>query len=663
MNRTAHTTMGLFATPDELQQLLVWSQHQGRPLSLVALTPAADEAATRQGLTYRTIEDCYDEDALLALGHDNFRKTEQLCAAVDSHLQACVEPATLAGFSLQSLYYRVKIVVDALLHRTYTLKSAIELVTPQTIVAAVPADVPADLRLGILTMQCLPYLTQQLGIALCALPPSSSEPNRIDTRITRSVRALSRVIGAFRRPHQDRWTRWRIRHGYGSRAIGVRILLTGYWSDEEVLTAWLAQGHGIIDRRLMRLPRHRNQAQHGIAPVEASVTDRLWDRLRTDQAVRDVCTIAGLDLWPLIEQSARTLLVEALGRHVSTATALARLLEKPSTSASVILGSAYLTIEDVACAVVARQHGVPTVVAQHGGFVGYLEYPMLPFSELQLADYFLCYGDGVRETVERLGVDHVRTNALRAAQPSTVGSAALDRLCTRRRVPGPVERPRHRLRARRTILYVPTELMGDWRYFSRHIYPDIWYWRLQRAVVERCERVADVELIVKLDPRDRLTNPLAAWARRTRVRRCRLVQTPPFAELLARADLILIDSPATTLLQALTTDQPIIVLADTRFMRLYPEAQQLLSARAIVTTNQPAFLQEIDAMLRRPVWRAPEPINDEFLCRYGTAQQDGRSAERAVHALRAIAQRQGVATLEKAHGVLMEPSVGAGHAG
>ncbi|MBI2320744.1 MAG: hypothetical protein HYU88_01245, partial [Chloroflexi bacterium] len=83
--------------------------------------------------------------------------------------------------------------------------------------------------------------------------------------------------------------------------------------------------------------------------------------------------------------------------------------------------------------------------------------------------------------------------------------------------------------------------------------------------------------------------------------------------------------------------KPVITFADRRWVRFDPGAAALLRKRATLAESAEEFLAAIDAYLRRPDWRLPKPVNDEFLMAYGTHLHDGRSAERAVALLRELA--------------------------
>jgi hypothetical protein len=190
------------------------------------------------------------------------------------------------------------------------------------------------------------------------------------------------------------------------------------------------------------------------------------------------------------------------------------------------------------------------------------------------------------------------------------------------------------------VVYVMTKIMGDQRYFSWHILPDIAYWRLQRSVIELCCRSPRVQLTAKLFPGEARTNPLESWIREQGFENCRIVRDRPFTEVMAGADLLIVDNPATTLLQALSTRARVITFAEAPFMRFFPEAAALLERRARVATSKADLLRAIEEALVELEAGGEAPLGDEFLRSFGTHEGDGRSAERAAAAIGAVVARR-----------------------
>ena len=621
-HRPRRRVAGFFETRQELASLLRWGRRPGLEMILVAVAPEADETAESQRLACHSVEDLCDQDELLRRGRQNFLVTEQLCLAVDRIVHAHLDAhAPLRQFSLNHVFYYTKMLVDALTHRALMLTRSLDRLTPEMVVYF---DGPPCWRRQIvpdsLSSVLLPAIAAARRCEVVGLPSvgrrRGAQTSQAEPDWRRRVLEAASVVP-------------RRLHGMARRRLNgcPTLVVNGLWSDKTVLKAWGSAGGLVVDCRDLR--RRRS----GPSSAWESVLDRCWQQLTEDPSIRGVFTIEGIDIAAPILNRLKRLLFATLTRFAEVAAAMEEALAH--LPHPVVLGSAPVNIDEVACAVVARAKGIPVVICQHGGFAGYLESPMFPYAELQLADGFLCYGEGGCREVHRLTALQ-RGSEGKAVQPIATGSPALDRLLARRRSSPALLRASRAARAR-TIVYVPTALMGDWRYFSNHIYPDIWYWRLQRAVVQRCSQARHIRLIVKLDPRDEVVNPLERWTRSRRLRHCRFIRHRPFTAFLERADLFIIDNPSTTLLEALTTQKPILVFADERFLRFYPEAAELLRRRASFSTTPDAFLAELDTMLSQPEWQPPQPLDDAFLRAYGTEPQ-GVGLPRMLEALRGLAR-------------------------
>ena len=504
-------TVGFFETAAELDRLLEWSSQASTDLSLVALTPEADYAAERRGLPYYTIEDLYSEEELLKRGLENFSIVEQLCAEFDRRLHASLSSFPFVRrFSLRHQFYHMKILMDALLHRTFTLKSALETFVPATVVCFVAQLVTDTLYFldESLFSLVLQSIARQMGCSLVQLTPIlKANPVPVLTPRQRFRRLLSVLPGGQSVLKSARQLRTRLRsvtNDSKSPSAGVpnkvapsenssTIILTNYWSDKEVLDCWVASGGRIVGWRELLQQSAPEPLTTAAWPDSESMLRPFWDSLVAEESFRTFFQIEGLDLFSVVEERLRYIVFNMIAKYLSIVVTMDRALE--TLPNPIVLGSALLNIEDVACVAAARHRGIPTVVHQHGGFVGYPNYPMLRYSELQLADYFLCYGEGVCEHVNRTFSQKTREENRTIAQPIAVGSAALDRLrAESRELAG--QKPASVLNHDRRAMYITTGLMSDLRYFSKHIYPDIWYWRLQREVVRVCSQFPDIQLLI-----------------------------------------------------------------------------------------------------------------------------------------------------------------------
>lgn len=635
----SESMLALFETTIQLDALLNLQKRTSACLQLVAATPEADYAAEKCGVTYRTIEEFYSDPDLMELGVRNFAWVGDFCDTLDRYLHQAL--AGIPGCNLISAhhyFYEFKRLFDALLHRALTVTAVLENTRPQTVICFdVPPyypDLGAFLRSNRLISQLVPLIAQRLGARVIVLPLEKaksmlSRRQRLRSLVLRLL-GSSKLVGVWRLVR--RW-RWRAQSLSLDTNRPTLVADPGSGFDAGLIAAnWQRSGTGnvVTLSQVIQVLKAEHAVELGrIRDLARRATARAWQNISQSPEIRAFFQIAQLDLYPLVKPCLEHFVCFSIPDQVVLAEALKRGMGK-EFQAVVLMRSG----DGVVCAA-ARELGHPTVVFQHGGSYGYLDWPMAEYQDLSRPSYFFCWGPRVASFFAQPSSFAHRSPSAPRSVPVAVGSPSLDYLVARHR--GTTARNSAQIQ-QRTVVYVLTNLGGDGRYFSYHMYPDIWLWRLQRQVIETCSQFSDVQLIVKLYPRsgirrDLIHNPIVDWLKDAQLPMCRVVQNIPFKDLLPIGSLFIIDLPATTLLEALTTTKPIITFADTRWLRLDPAAAALLRKRVILSESSKQFLQDIKTILSQPDWTLPEPVNDEFLRAYGTHLNDGRSAERASHLL------------------------------
>jgi len=165
------------------------------------------------------------------------------------------------------------------------------------------------------------------------------------------------------------------------------------------------------------------------------------------------------------------------------------------------------------------------------------------------------------------------------------------------------------------ILYVTTQLTGTWRYFSWCAYPNIWYARLQRKIINLLEKKENIEFFVKFYPNDYVTNPNLFFAKNNSFK----MLNEPLVDILEREhfDLIITEACATTLLEILCTTSQVLVLAHKDFIKLRGESLKILSKRVFVVESEKSYIDFISNFLSLDYFVSFKEINDEFLFTYG----------------------------------------------
>jgi hypothetical protein len=143
------------------------------------------------------------------------------------------------------------------------------------------------------------------------------------------------------------------------------------------------------------------------------------------------------------------------------------------------------------------------------------------------------------------------------------------------------------------------------------------------------KKLSGMKFILKLYPANSFfDNPLYEFIRANKIRNVALKKQPGFVHFLQKAELVIIDWPYTTLLESSRTRLPIIC-----YQKMWPlrnGVEELIAKRCYVAKN----IRELQEFLEEFSKGELAPLeNDELLCQYGNAKNDGKSSERAVEFL------------------------------
>lgn len=482
---------------------------------IVALEPHAQVALEQAGRPFARPEDYVEDGAVQEAGLANFSIVEDLCAAIDAILAARLPqvaehrllPARWDLMALKPLY-------DGLSLRAHLLLTILDRERPHE-VAWFPRP-PAGSLYGSL----LAVLVPAAGAATRLLPPCDPPPPA-----ARSGLGLrSRTRGALGRLARS-----------GRRGDGLHVLFLDSLYGLPAIAAELRRiGHTVTFWPAGRMSDVR---------VDMS---RVWSGVEADARVRQAFVRDGLDLWPAAAPRLRGLLDQGvpyvLGQHAAAVRILA------SARPEAILTSVAAFPREKAICHAARSAGVPTIVSRHGE-LGSRHVPMVAHQDVESVDWALCWG--------RWEADWTARHAPRPVGTVVVGAPMIEEAVAR----APA---RERIRAllgvegdARVALYVPTGLSGEEWYASRRAPTDSAYFRQETAIVRTLARLEGTRVVVKEHPFGRPT-PLEAWCAPLAV--VDLLYEPEFSQLIHLADLVVLDAPSTTLVQALFGSAPIYVI-------------------------------------------------------------------------------------------------------
>ena len=277
--------------------------------------------------------------------------------------------------------------------------------------------------------------------------------------------------------------------------------------------------------------------------------------------------------------------------------------------------------ENILC-VAAKESGIKTLSFQHGGYGERFNH-MLHVNDFDnpMNDYFFVWGMGVKDYADKYGLKRIKI--------VPVGSAGIDGLCRRNKS---VVRKDNR---KKTVLYLPTSMRIKPK--DRMLpgeFADNSYFLLQRKVICEVTKNKNIELLVKLHPNDEGINPISDFIKEVKINNCRRVKAD-IASLLPRVDLVISDFMSTALVQLLAMKKKAMFYIDQSAMLLEPEARASLEKAMYCFDNLGDFLKAISEYAAFPE-KFPIKNNEEFLSRYGTYLNDGKSAERAVESIEKI---------------------------
>ena len=167
-------------------------------------------------------------------------------------------------------------------------------------------------------------------------------------------------------------------------------------------------------------------------------------------------------------------------------------------------------------------------------------------------------------------------------------------------------------------MYVPTGLGGELRYGPDRGYHDTEYCLEQVNVIEALRRVPDAVVMVKLHPKDRITNPIERWVRRLDDDRVQVLVGNRLPEVLERSDLVVLDCPTTTLLEVMAMASRLVYL-HLGLLKWTPNGESLMRKSASWVDVTPGWETRLgEAVVQALDEPAMEPRANPFLEAYAS---------------------------------------------
>lgn len=633
--RNLHKTLILLETEDQVRDCLLWLDGVEGEILIIALTPFAMYELDKNKIYYKIIENYYDSEELYKFGMDNFKKVEDLCKIIDDYLSRTNEKLkkyhiTPAFFN----FYNLKMIYDGVTIKVFQLNNLIKYEKPDAIIVFEGETYPFDdaenapylffdnresiysqlLSLGSWEVRIIkkPHIQKSSGgYAKKGETYSINLSKRLQKWITMDPFIFDFAV-VFKKKGPLGIFKYLKNIFVTDRKTPVMLFGAGYnWDDclDDLHNAGMTPTYRISED-LYYLNKSLKTKSESLEIV--------WDNLKHEQEFIKFFKEENVNFLPILESRILFLIEKLSVICVLIYEDFNHLIINKGIKA--VISAGFPTIVGHTIAQAARNAGIPIVTWQHGGY-GQMDQPLAFYSELMGSDAHFVFGDGVRKYLEQ-PAKVVGTKLV------TIGSISLEKIKDNQFESKPS--------SKKVILYITSVILQN--YLRINTYPpfeDNHFWNTQKTIINILGKYKDCNIIVKQHPSNTTKDtPIRSYVEDKGYNNFTFIkQERSVVELLSNVDVIVIDYPFTTLLQALTTSKPVFVYLG--HIHYDEDACSLLGKRAIYSKDLISFNNKLDEYLTNKIYEA-DVYNRDFLISYGIASLEGSSGIRATIALKQI---------------------------
>ena len=649
-----YVPLGFAETKTQLQALILCKANRYHNLQIIAVTPEVDYLADEIGSEHVTTEDFYYWDQINKLGEENIDIAEQLCDEVDKIIHSVAQMMPGSDLvSFRALFHPLKGFLDSLTMRTVPVEALFKYIKP-CVVVCFPQSEYKITGSGLLDKPSLSLTSRIVPIAAktnnCRIEWLQDSDLKIDSDKSYSyetkdvqlknsndnIADLAKRIELLKQALQNdkscepfKTDRTLLFSNEGLDNFAGKILKS--WTNRE--------GTGFAN--IVTLYSTNLNIDAGILnSIYRELGQLLWHNVNQNKIIRKLFNIRQIDSYPLIEPLLHLLIVNELPRLLIQASIVERNVR--NLRKAVVMTGGMIEVNSL-IAKACDKYKIPMVSTHRGGFLGYCRTPFHERYELADADYYICGGPGATETFEQPSPMTRWQPERKKAKPVTLGSVWIDEMVSEyRKEKYPQkniyqEETADEYRKRRTIMYVMSALLGDNCYIGYVFHPEIWLYRFQLELIDFMTKFPNIDLLLKPPIPDRypqITNPVFDWVAKHNIQNIRVFsQEIALEKCIDLADAFIIDSPSTPVWPLACTEKPFLAYIDKSFFCMVPKAIELLKKRAIFADTKDGFFEKLENFLHTPEWTLDKPVNDEFLCHYGTYLNDGNSDKRVAEFL------------------------------
>lgn len=593
---------------------------QGEAIQRVCMTPAAAGGLEARGLDYRFVHELISSAAIQGELDDNWRRLEDLAALINEYVP----------YGWTAAYY-LKCLLDTCMEKIIHLTGVLQETGPAgQIVALQTRPLKHDYTLVFDEAESLYTLLLPLvaavhapGRELVLLPSAGERPGSGPRVLSHLKRWLS--------PYRDLPANMLQRSARGKMS-GSPVCLVEEGSGLEGIISQLARSSPVV----RWAPWSAWSLPPGLgwraAPAMFASVRQLsqyrracyaaWNGFRDDPRTRPLFTCRQVDFFDTVSSRLEFLFTRVFPHLFVLQERAANFFQRRRVAC--LVSANFSRPYTYVLAQVARSRGVPVVTVQHSAY-GYWRWPIAKYFDGVMSDCKLVGGEGVAQYVQQVECSGCR--------PIPTGLIPLDGLVRNETATPPCEEGRPK------VVYPLASYVKNFIHYSHSRLALTEYYEINRRILQTLGKFPDVDVVVRPHPAWRFKANAAAlqdWAERQGWTHIHFETKDSAFAAMVEADLIVIDSPSTVLLQAVATDRKILLL--NRVFPLTELGAAALKRRVVYSDKLDSFLALLEDTLRRRDFCNRCYQDSTFLRLYGTHLHDGRSLERSVAAVQQIAQ-------------------------
>lgn len=627
----------LLESKEQVIDCLTWIDELKDEIIIIALSPSAMYELGRNGLSYKIPEEYYDAEELYEVGLNNFEIVEKMCKIIDTEIQhqgpefkyLGIEPAMFS-------FYSAKIVYDAITIRIFQLSKISTIEKPSVIYVYDSLKYPFgaydsapyvrfDQRESLYS-QILTLRNWKFSVKMLKNPVQCEDLNCESTThtVSSNVKTKSKVWLTEHPLFYDLALNLQKKGSIGSiywfkqslfQKKGSAVLLYGAgYNWDDIYDNLIVEGIHPIFRTLDNFD-WLNRAND----LDLASLNEAWFKLDANSDLKHFFVFNDVDFSIILKNR-----FEYLVKRMSLACLIAAretmsFIEKKGIKA--VIASTLSTCVGHSVAQAAHNCKIPVVTWQHGGYGMTKFHPLIGYCDFINSDFHFVFGDGVN-IFHHIDAEKYGTKIV------SVGSSSLELMVSR-------STDMKVNTKEQSIIYITSAYMGNELNIST--YPpisDTLFWSTQKSIVDILGKHPEKSITIKLHPSTTGTHILESYVLDKGYHNFKFIRREKsFSELLQMSDVVIIDLPFTTILQALMTKKPVFVY--TGHVHYNEDAHSLLSKRAICLQDLNGYLSELDKYLDNGVYKAD--LNDtEFIERYGFSFKNGSVRKRAGQELKTI---------------------------